>query len=112
MYFDYWIGQPAVRPYLARFAAYYYNESLKRGTVGVINYKGNAMRDHSAVLETAEDSDRQGFTEADFSLPGVDGGGEVKAGSGLREAHIISQRDQLSPGARKRNAVKQDLASK
>jgi len=51
MYFDYWIGQPAVRPYLARFAAYYYNESLKRGSVGIINYKGSAMRDHSAVLD-------------------------------------------------------------
>jgi monofunctional biosynthetic peptidoglycan transglycosylase len=44
-----------------------------------------------------------GFTKADFSLPGVDGGGEVKAGSVLPEAHIISQRDQASPGARKRN---------
>jgi alpha-L-fucosidase len=51
MYFDYWIGQPEVRPYLARFAAYYYNESLKRRSVGIINYKGNAMRDQSAVLD-------------------------------------------------------------
>ncbi|HEX4022668.1 MAG TPA: alpha-L-fucosidase [Acidobacteriaceae bacterium] len=51
MYFDYWIGQPLVRPYLARFAAFYYNESIKRGPVGIINYKGDAMRPHSAVLD-------------------------------------------------------------
>lgn len=51
MYFDYWIGQPMVRPYLARFAAYYYNESLKHGAIGLITYKGSAMREHSAVLD-------------------------------------------------------------
>ena len=51
MYFDYWIGHPSVRPYLARFAAYYYNESLSRGSMSVINYKENDMRDHSAVLD-------------------------------------------------------------
>ncbi len=51
MYFDWWIGQPSVRPYLTQFAAFYYNESLKRGPVGVINYKTLAMRDGSAVLD-------------------------------------------------------------
>ena len=51
MYFDYWIGQPSIRPFLARFAAYYYNDSLSRGTVGVINYKESDMEDHSAVLD-------------------------------------------------------------
>ena len=30
MYFDWWIGQPSVRDDLTRFAAFYYNESLKR----------------------------------------------------------------------------------
>ena len=40
MYFDWWIGQPSVRPNLTRFAAFYYNASLKYGDhVGVINYK-------------------------------------------------------------------------
>ena len=33
IFFDWWIGQPSVRPYLAEFAAYYYNESSKRGPV-------------------------------------------------------------------------------
>jgi len=57
MYFDWWIGQPSVRPYLAKFAAFYYNESLKYnaqsnpGTAGVINYKLVDMAEGSAVLD-------------------------------------------------------------
>jgi len=51
VYFDFWIGHPALRSYLARFAAFYYNESSKRGTVGVINYKADAMQKDSAVLD-------------------------------------------------------------
>ena len=52
IYFDWWIGQPSVRTNLSRFAAFYYNESLKRGVpLGVINYKDFAMQDHSAVLD-------------------------------------------------------------
>lgn len=51
MWFDWWIGQPVNRPYLARFAAAYYNESLKHGSAGVINYKYDAMQQHSAVLD-------------------------------------------------------------
>jgi len=52
VYFDWWIGQPSVREDLTRFAAFYYNESLKQGgPVGVINYKDYAMQDQSAVLD-------------------------------------------------------------
>ncbi len=52
MYFDWWIGQPYVRPDLTRFAAYYYNASPKWSEkVGVINYKEYAMEEHSAVLD-------------------------------------------------------------
>lgn len=51
MYFDYWIGQPSVRSALVRFAAYYYNESAKRGSAGVINYKENGMQAGSGVLD-------------------------------------------------------------
>jgi alpha-L-fucosidase len=52
IYFDWWIGQAAVRGNLSRFAAFYYNESQKNGgPVGVINYKDFAMQDHSAVLD-------------------------------------------------------------
>jgi len=52
VYFDWWIGQASIRPNLTRFAAFYYNASLKFGDhVGVINYKDYAMQDHSAVLD-------------------------------------------------------------
>jgi alpha-L-fucosidase len=52
VYFDWWIGQASIRPELARFAAFYYNSSLKYGDhVGVINYKDYAMQEHSAVLD-------------------------------------------------------------
>ncbi|MGB7848097.1 MAG: alpha-L-fucosidase [Candidatus Acidiferrum sp.] len=52
VYFDWWIGQPSIRTNLTRFAAFYYNSSLKYGDhVGVINYKDFAMQEHSAVLD-------------------------------------------------------------
>ena len=52
IFFDWWIGQPSVRADLTRFAAFYYNTSLKNGgPVGVINYKDYAMQEHSAVLD-------------------------------------------------------------
>ena len=52
MYFDWWIGQASVRADLTRFAAFYYNTSLKYGDhVGIINYKDYAIQEHSAVLD-------------------------------------------------------------
>jgi alpha-L-fucosidase len=51
IFFDWWIGQPDVRPYLAKFAAYYYNESNKRGPVGIITYKYVDMQKDSGVLD-------------------------------------------------------------
>src|SRR5271157_312980 len=52
VYFDWWIGQNSIRPNLTRIAAFYYNSSLKYGDhVGVINYKGFAMQERSAVLD-------------------------------------------------------------
>jgi alpha-L-fucosidase len=52
VYFDWWIGQPSIRPNLTRFAAYYYNRALEYGDhVGVINYKDYAMQGHAAVLD-------------------------------------------------------------
>jgi alpha-L-fucosidase len=52
VYFDWWIGQPSMRANLTRFAAFYYNSSLKYGDhVGVINYKEYAMQEHSGVLD-------------------------------------------------------------
>jgi alpha-L-fucosidase len=51
IFFDWWIGQPSVRPYLTMFTAYYYNESSKRGPVGIINSKLVDMQKTSAVLD-------------------------------------------------------------
>ncbi len=52
MYFDWWIGQPSVRPALTRFAAFYYNSNLRAGSpVGVINFKDYAMQENSGVLD-------------------------------------------------------------
>jgi alpha-L-fucosidase len=52
VFFDWWIGQPSIRTNLTRFAAFYYNSSLKYGDhVGVITYKDYAMQEHSAVLD-------------------------------------------------------------
>jgi alpha-L-fucosidase len=51
IFFDWWIGQPSVRPNLAKFAAYYYNESSKRGPVGIITYKWVDMQQDSGVLD-------------------------------------------------------------
>jgi alpha-L-fucosidase len=64
MYFDWWIGQPSVRPYLARFAAFYYDESRKHGTAGVIDYKFDAMQENSGTLDI-----ERGQLEATRALP-------------------------------------------
>lgn len=41
-YFDWWVQHAAVRPYLMKFAAYYYNVSEAWGG-GIINYKHDAF---------------------------------------------------------------------
>jgi alpha-L-fucosidase len=51
IYFDWWIGQPNARRYLARFASFYYNRAASLGEIPVLNYKLNAMQEHSAVLD-------------------------------------------------------------
>ncbi len=43
LYFDWWIQHSAVRPYLQKFAAYYYNRAAQWGTDAVINYKHDAF---------------------------------------------------------------------
>jgi alpha-L-fucosidase len=52
VYFDWWIGQASIRTNLTKFAAFYYNRSLKYGDhVGIINYKDYAMQERAAVLD-------------------------------------------------------------
>ncbi len=48
-YFDWWIQHSAVRPYLKKFAAYYYNRAAEWGTKVVITYKHDAFQFGCAV---------------------------------------------------------------
>ena len=43
MYFDWWIHHNSVKPYLRKFAAYYYNRAEEWGEGVVINYKHDAL---------------------------------------------------------------------
>lgn len=56
MFFDWWIQHSSVKPYLKKFAAYYYNVVED----GVINYKLDAFQFGTAVL----DIERGQFAEA------------------------------------------------
>lgn len=51
VYFDWWINHPDFKPYLQRFAAFYYNYAAAHGFPAVINYKQTAMPEGSAVLD-------------------------------------------------------------
>lgn len=60
LYFDWWIQHSSVKPYLKKFAAYYYNRALERNTEVVINYKHDAFMFGTAVV----DIERGQFAEA------------------------------------------------
>jgi len=51
LYFDWWIQHSAVKPYLKKFAAYYYNQAAKWGEEVVICYKHDAFMFTSAVVD-------------------------------------------------------------
>ncbi len=51
VYFDWWIQHSAVRPYLRKFAAYYYNRAEEWGEEVVINYKHDAFAFGTAVVD-------------------------------------------------------------
>jgi len=50
-YFDWWIGQPAFKPYLQQFAAYYYDRSAERKQRPVLTYKEESMPANVATLD-------------------------------------------------------------
>lgn len=50
-YFDWWIHHSALRPYLKKFAAYYYNSAAQKGYPAAINYKLDTFPFGSAVLD-------------------------------------------------------------
>ncbi len=49
VYFDWWIQEAAVKPYLKKFAAYYYNRAAEWGVEVAINYKHEAFMFGCAV---------------------------------------------------------------
>ena len=51
LYFDWWIGQPSMRGHLTELVSYYYNQTSKNGTVGVIDYKDHALKEGSGTLD-------------------------------------------------------------
>jgi alpha-L-fucosidase len=54
VWFDWWIAQPAVHPYLREFAAYYYNRGAEWKQGVAINYKkhgGESFPDTAGVLD-------------------------------------------------------------
>ena len=50
-YFDWWIQHSAAKPYLKKFAAYYYNRATERNQGVVINYKHDAFMFGTAVVD-------------------------------------------------------------
>ncbi|CAM4471112.1 alpha-L-fucosidase [Paenibacillus endophyticus] len=48
-YFDWWIQTEAFKPYLKKFAAYYYNKAMEWGLEVAINYKHEAFHFGTAV---------------------------------------------------------------
>lgn len=51
IWFDWWIGHEAFKPYLPRFAAYYYNSAAKWDKGVAVNYKFEAFPKGTAVFD-------------------------------------------------------------
>jgi len=51
VYFDWWINHKVFKPYLKKFATYYYNQAFKWNKEVVINYKINAFPKNAAVFD-------------------------------------------------------------
>ncbi|WP_235599994.1 alpha-L-fucosidase [Alkalihalobacillus trypoxylicola] len=71
MYFDWWIQHSAVKPYLKKFAAYYYNRAKEWDIEVAINYKHDAFMFGTAVvdIERGQFSDQKPyFWQTDTSL--------------------------------------------
>lgn len=51
VWFDWWIQNMSFKPYLKKFAAYYYNRSVEWGEQVAINYKYDAFAYDSAIFD-------------------------------------------------------------
>lgn len=71
LWFDWWIHNYKFKPYLKKFAAYYYNRGLEWGKEVAINYKDDAFAKGTAIydIERGQLSDiRQDFWQTDTSV--------------------------------------------
>ena len=71
VWFDWWIEQPAFKPYLEKFAAFYYNRGAEWKRDVAINYKNKAFPEHAAVLDIERgqlDTLRPIFWQTDTSV--------------------------------------------
>jgi len=71
VWFDWWIEQPAFKPYLQKFAAFYYNRATEWKREVAINYKNKAYPEHAAVLDIERgqlDTLRPIFWQTDTSV--------------------------------------------
>jgi alpha-L-fucosidase len=71
VWFDWWIEQPVFRPYLRKFAAYYYNRAAQWGVGVAINYKNEAFPTSAAVFDVERgqlDDLRPYFWQTDTSV--------------------------------------------
>jgi alpha-L-fucosidase len=72
VWFDWWIEQPVMQPYLEKFAAFYYNRAQQWKSPGVvINYKDTSFPEQAAVLDIERgklDKARNLFWQTDTSV--------------------------------------------
>jgi alpha-L-fucosidase len=71
VWFDWWIEEPAWKPYLQKFAAYYYNRAAEWDRGVAINYKHEAFPEQTAVLDIERgklDKTRPLFWQTDTSV--------------------------------------------
>jgi alpha-L-fucosidase len=80
VWFDWWIEQPAFKPYLQKFGAFYYNRAAEWKREVAINYKIKAFPEHAAVLDIERgqlDTLRPIFWQTDTSV-GEESWGYIK----------------------------------
>jgi alpha-L-fucosidase len=71
VWFDWWIEQPAFKPYLQKFGAFYYNRAAEWKREVAINYKNKSYPEHAAVLDIERgqlDTLRPIFWQTDTSV--------------------------------------------
>jgi alpha-L-fucosidase len=80
VWFDWWIEQPAFKPYLQKFGAFYYNRAAEWKREVAINYKNKSYPEHAAVLDIERgqlDTLRPIFWQTDTSV-GMKSWGYIK----------------------------------